>query len=58
MSTFRLTRGIVWQAQYVVTVGPGRKELKVSGFLGAQVNMARFAWYLEIAGAFDVLLSG
>ena len=55
---FLLFRCASEQAQYFVTVGPGRKELQASGFLGAQVNMARFAWYLEFAGAFDWLLSG
>ena len=53
LATFRLTRRIVWQAQYFVTVWPGRKELKVSSFLGAQVNTARFAWHLQYAGTFD-----
>ena len=50
LATFRLTRRIVWQAQYFVTVWPGRKELKVSSFLGAQVNTARFAWHLQYVG--------
>ena len=50
LATFKLTRRIVWQAQYFVTVWPGRKELKVSSFLGAQVNTARFAWHLQYVG--------
>ena len=58
LATFRLTRRIVWQAQYFVTVWPGREELKVSSFLGAQVNADRFAWHLQYAGTFLWLLSG
>ena len=32
LAAFSLTRRIVWQAQYFVTVWPGRKEMKGSGF--------------------------
>ena len=54
LAAFSLTRRIVWQAQYFVTVWPGRKELKVSSFLGAQVNTARFACHLQYAGTFMI----
>ena len=57
LAAWSLTRRIVWQAQYFVTVWLGRKELKVSSFLGAQVNTARFTWHLQYAGTFDWLLS-
>ena len=49
LATFRLTRRIVWQAQYFVTVWPGRKELKVSSFLGAPVPPK-----LDPKGYFDI----
>ena len=53
----KCTRCFAWQAQYFVTVWPGREELTVFGFFSAQVNTARFAWHLQYAGTFDWLLS-
>ena len=44
-------------AQYFVTGGRKSKIIKVSGFLGVQVNTARFAWHLQYAGTSDWLLS-
>ena len=47
------TRGFAWQARYIATGWPGWQELKVYGFVGAQVNRARFARHLQYAGTSD-----
>ena len=57
LATFSLTRGFAWQAQYFVTGWRKSKIIKVSGFLGVQVNTARFAWHLQCTGTSDWLLS-
>ena len=41
LATFSLTRCFAWQAQYFVTGWRKSKIIKVSGFLGVQVNTAR-----------------
>ena len=49
MATFSLTRGFAWQALYFVTGGGKSKIIKVSGFLGVQVNTARVLHVLAAA---------